>query len=291
MRTTQNDLTQRIQQASLTRKQQVIADYLIKNQNRVCTLSCLAIAREIGVSDASVIRFARAIGYGGFSDLKAACYQRLTQEAAQTAVGELPPAARLDMQFEKYHDLDLFQELPRLLCGNVEQSIRQNRPEVYQRVVDAICSSRNIFIVGLRGGIGPAVNFGRFLSFLADNVRVITSGEGDAFAQLQSLSPGDMVLAISFARYYKVDSLIADLVKRKGATLCTVADSAKSPLAQRADTLLLVQTQHFGFSNSMVGTLSVLEYLLTLLSWKNPQKYHRRLAEREQIMDPFYSRE
>ena len=54
-------LIRSIQNADLTRQQQKIADYFVKNQNRVCTMSLIKVAREIGVSDASVVRFARAV--------------------------------------------------------------------------------------------------------------------------------------------------------------------------------------------------------------------------------------
>ena len=73
----------RIQQARLTHGQLKIADYFLKHQNRICTMSSLAVAREVGVSDASIIRFSRAIGYKGFADLKNDLHSNLTQELSQ----------------------------------------------------------------------------------------------------------------------------------------------------------------------------------------------------------------
>ena len=60
-------LEKRIQQAQLTKCQHRIADYFLKNRNRICRMTSLAIAQEVGVSDASVIRFSRAVGYTGFA--------------------------------------------------------------------------------------------------------------------------------------------------------------------------------------------------------------------------------
>lgn len=40
-------------------------------------MSSMDVAKEIGVSDASIIRFARAIGYLGFTDLKNDIYNSL----------------------------------------------------------------------------------------------------------------------------------------------------------------------------------------------------------------------
>ena len=68
-------LEKRIQQAQLTKCQHRIADYFLKNRNRICRMTSLAIAQEVGVSDASVIRFSRAVGYTGFADLRESLYR------------------------------------------------------------------------------------------------------------------------------------------------------------------------------------------------------------------------
>lgn len=286
-----DDLTQRIQQASLTRGQQAIANYMLKNRNRICSMTTLSLAQEIGVSDASIIRFSRAIGYQGFSDLKSDFYRYLTQEITESNVGEFSLDKRLDIQTAKYRDLDISKELPKLLVNSLEHSLRQNSPLLYEKAVDALYHSRKKIILGLRGGMGPAIYFGRTLGYLMDDVQVITSGDGDTIAQLQSLQKTDVVIAISYARYYKIDMLIANLIEKQGATLCVLADSINSPLAMVADLVLLVETKHISFSNSIIGTISVLEYLLTMLCWKYPKKYQDRLAEREEILNIFRLKE
>lgn len=278
-------LEQRIEKARLTTGQRAIAQYFLKNQNRICTMTSLAVAREIGVSDASVIRFSRAIGYAGFADLKADFYSSLGQDICRTDVGDYPLDKRLDIQTSKYRDLDLARELLRLLINNAEQSIRQNSPQAYEKVVEALAFGHKKIILGLRGGKGCAVQFGRVLGYLMDDVQVITSGDSDDIAQLQRLQKGDVVLAVSYARYYKTDPILAELITKHGAALYTLTDSMKSPLAKTANAVLLVETKHMGFSNSTVGTNCVLEYLLTMLCWKYPKKYQARLEERERFLE------
>lgn len=274
-------LTQHIEAAKLTSGQQNIANYFLKNQNRICSMTSLAVAREIGVSDASIIRFSRAIGYKGFADLKAGLYNFLGADICQTNIGDYPVDKRLDIQTSKYKYLDLSSELLKLLLNNTEQSIRQNNPRTYEKFVDALAFGRQKIILGLRGGKGCAIQFGRLLGYLMDEVQVITTGDSDDMTLLQRLGKGDVVLAISYARYYKIDPILADLITKQGASLYTLADSMVSPLAKSANEVLLVETKHMGFSNSTVGTTCVLEYLLTMLCWKYQKKYQTRLEERE----------
>lgn len=282
------DLSQRVHQADLTRGQRLIADYVLRNQNRICSMTCITLAREIGVSDASIIRFARAIGYQGFSDLKADLYLSLTSDLARSDVGAYPVDKRLNILSGKYGELDMEKELPKLLIGNVEQSIRQTPSQTYQKAVEILHQSRKKYVIGLRGGKGAAVYFGRLLSYLMDDVQVITSGEEDSVAQLQGLRKEDVVIAISYARYYKIDMLIARLIEQQGAALCALVDSMNSPLARAAGTVFLVETKHIGFSNSTVGTIAVLEYLLNMLCWKYPGQYQKRLTEREELLKDFH---
>ncbi len=277
-------LMKRIQAARLTAGQQAIAKYFLKNQNRICAMTSLAVAREIGVSDASIIRFSRAIGYAGFAELKADFYSCLGEDICRTSVGDYPVDKRLDIQTSKYRDLDLASELLKLMLNNAEQSIRQNSARTYEKFVDALAFGRKKVILGLRGGKGCAVQFGRLLGYLMDEVQVITTGDSDDMALLQRLQQGDVVLAISYARYYKTDPILAGLIKEQGAALYTLADSMASPLAKAANAVLLVETRHMGFSNSTVGTACVLEYLLTMLCWKYPKKYQTRLEERGRFL-------
>ena len=278
-------LIKNIQKADLTRQQQKIADYFVKNRNRICTMSLIRVAKEIGVSDASVIRFARAIGYEGFTDLKADLYETVTEDLSKSSVGEYDLSQRFDIQTEKYKSLDLSVEMTKLLLNNVERSLRQNSSENYEKIVDALYGAKRVFLIGLRGGKGNVRQFGRLLSYVMDDVHVITNGEDEDVAQLQDLSAGDVVISISYARYYKIDRVLSELFKRQKAFHCAIVDSVSAPLAKAADVVCLVETQHMCFSNSTVGTLCVLEYLLTFLCWKYSAEYQERLSERDRLLN------
>ncbi len=62
----QEGMVGRIKKEKLTRGQRIIADYFYQEPEPDMQYDLPGIARAIGVSDASVIRFARAIGYEGF---------------------------------------------------------------------------------------------------------------------------------------------------------------------------------------------------------------------------------
>ena len=74
----EKELAYQIAHAELTKGQVRLAGYILKNQKRVLGMTALEVGREVGMSDASVIRFCRAVGYSGFANLKVQLQKELS---------------------------------------------------------------------------------------------------------------------------------------------------------------------------------------------------------------------
>ena len=48
-----------------------------------------------------------------------------------------------------------------------------------------------------------------------------------------------------------------------------------------------METEHCGFFHSMIGVEGVLEYLLILMCWKEPQTFRQKLIERDKVLDEY----
>mgnify|MGYP002934532516 FL=1 len=173
-------------------------------------------------------------------------------------IGRYAPAQRLDLQINEFGGLNLSTDFLRLMAHNIEQSVRQNDPRLLERVVDLLVESRRKLIIGVQGSKSCAMQFSRLLGFLLERVELLSTGESDEIAMLSGLGPEDTIVAVSYARYYKTDAYLAQLVHRTGANIVVLADSTKSPWAQIADVLLLVETRHMGSFNSTLGTTCLL---------------------------------
>lgn len=82
----EKELAYQIAHAELTKGQVRLAGYILKNQKRVLGMTALEVGREVGMSDASVIRFCQG-----------RWLQRLCQSQGAAAKGALP-AQRKDRQ-------------------------------------------------------------------------------------------------------------------------------------------------------------------------------------------------
>ena len=119
----ENVIAERVKHATLTKAQQKIADYFIRNPERVGMCSSMEVAKEIGVSDASIIRFARAIGYEGFTDLKNDIYNSLAMQASGGA-NSLSLSERYEVNRSKYGGSGSREDYMKVLRYNQERTFQ-----------------------------------------------------------------------------------------------------------------------------------------------------------------------
>ena len=66
------DMKELLHSAHLTKTQRIIAEYVLDNASEACFMTSTEIALKLGVSESSVIRFSRTIGFDGFMDFQKA---------------------------------------------------------------------------------------------------------------------------------------------------------------------------------------------------------------------------
>ncbi|MBP8752205.1 MAG: MurR/RpiR family transcriptional regulator, partial [Oscillospiraceae bacterium] len=100
-------LEQRIQSAHLTRTEKVIADYFLEHSGSLYFLTAKDIALALGVSDTSVIRLCRTLGYRGFRELQESLRSELSQVIEREKY--VIPQHQVPDKLQKYQDLSSFQ--------------------------------------------------------------------------------------------------------------------------------------------------------------------------------------
>lgn len=278
----ENVIADRVKNARLTKVQQKIAEYFIQNPERVGMSSSMEVAKAIGVSDASITRFARAIGYEGFTDLKNDIYSNLAMQATG-GVNSLSLTERFDENRIKYGGDGSSADYMRILQYNLERTLHQNTEEQFQQAVELLCRAKHRYIIGFRGCLGVASQCAWLLRFLLDHIVCISDEGPGAVGSLQDISPKDCVLFFSISRYYKVDLKLAQLARKRGARICLVTNSVLSPLANLADVALLAETKHVSFFNSSAALNLISEYLVTKVAQTLPEEYRQRASERDEL--------
>ena len=74
------DFMAKIKDKSLTKTEKIIADYLLDNLNTIGFSSVKEVSLNCGVSDTSIIRFLRELGYEGYTDFKKELNEKLLEQ-------------------------------------------------------------------------------------------------------------------------------------------------------------------------------------------------------------------
>ena len=80
-----SELSELIHNANLTKTQKMIAKYILDYSADACFMTSTEIALKLNVSESSVIRFSRSLGFGGFMD-----FQKMLRKEYQDKVSAYP---------------------------------------------------------------------------------------------------------------------------------------------------------------------------------------------------------
>lgn len=273
-------LAQRILQHkdALTQAEQALAAFLLRHGEKLAFWSAERLGQEVGISDSTVVRFARTLGFGSYSELQAHVQQELD------GLLQSPAHARLR---ERAAAVDERHPLHRSVLTdirNLEAILEQVDPATFDAVVEAVVRARQRFVVGLRGSAAVALLLGYNLRGLVPGVRVITAGFDDWLDHLLDLGPEDVVVAISFSREARRTLQFAAQAKRKGATVVGIVNNPLGAVAGLADYVLSVESDSTAFNPSFTAALALVQALLAAVGRAVVSRAEERLAEIDAIL-------
>ncbi len=205
-----------------------MADHVLNHAAQVMHSSMADLAREVGVSEPTIVRFCRAIGCSGFQDLKLKLAQSL---AAGASFG----------QFSISED-DSIEELSHKIFDTTLATLMDVREsldaDAMEQAILAMAEARRVEFYGFGGGpraggapAGPLASDAQHKFF---RLQVSTAAYSDPHMQAMSavtLGPYDVAVAISQTGRTKDLLHSASLVVETGATLISLCPS-NTPLAE-----------------------------------------------------------
>ena len=279
-----NIIAERIKNVKLTKSQEKIADYCIRNIEWVGMKSSMEVARAIGVSDVSMTRFARAIGYSGYTELKNAIYNSMANRSGN---GEdtLSLLERADLSRQKYGDYISAEDYLSMIRSNMERTLKNNSTASIEKAVNMLYEAEHRFVIGFRGCFGICAQCAWLMRFVTEHVITINDEGPDCIGRLEDAGSGDCILIFSLSRFYRIELKLTELAHRLGAKICLITNSAVSPLAAYADVVLTVETETASFFNSAMSVNMLSEYLITGLYLRCEDSYKKRVAMRDNITE------
>jgi DNA-binding MurR/RpiR family transcriptional regulator len=273
------DLLNRIQVRfkKLSKGQKRIADYILNNYDKVAFMTASSLGDAVEVSESTVVRFANALGYGGYPKL-----QKALQESIKT---KLTTVQRFEMSKELESNTDIYKKIMSQDVENIQRTVEDLDVDNLRNIADKVHRSRKIYVLGLRSSSVLAQYLGFYLNFEVENVRIIPSGALDAFDQVINLTKDDLLIAITFPRYSNQTIRLVNYAKEKGVPIISITDSVLSPVAPASEYILTAKYDMTTFIDSLVAPMSVINALILAVGMKNRVFLDGKFRELEKIWE------
>jgi len=262
---------------SFTKTQRRIADLIVENYAKLAFVTLEEMAKQIEVSTTSVIRFARALGFEG--------YTQLQEEIRRELMGKVSLPQRYEDSYKKIQKEDLLEEMLKAEIQGLKQTVEQISLEQLQAAVKAISSANRLYILGSRSTYGVAHYFSFYLSQVRDDVHFV-SGVGNIHPEeLVGAKKGDVCISYLFPRYQKILVTWLSYLKAKGVKIILFTNPFYDAVKHLSDIFLCCSVDGIMPKDSLLSVMFLSNYLVTAVMATDYLNTSRRFKEIEEALN------
>jgi DNA-binding MurR/RpiR family transcriptional regulator len=271
------NLLQRLRETrlTLTGREQRIAAALEDGYPHAGLESATALSERLGISAATVIRFAAKLGYNGYPDLQremrgevetrlATPLQRLDQAAPASAL--LMDSHVADRTFEA-----ALSALTRSFGALDKGALTLMTSALHN------CKGR-VLILGEKKARSIAIYLFAQLNLCIPRVSMLNMDAGFEGDNLLDIGHEDIIIAVDVRRYVRRGLAAAEFALSRGSSLIVLADSTASPLYGLTRMRLCASTNTAGAFDNYVGLMLFADILVNMVVAADPTAARTRLS-------------
>ncbi|WP_214816599.1 MurR/RpiR family transcriptional regulator [Exiguobacterium sp. s59] len=258
--------------STLSKKEQRIADYILKQPEQIIHHTINQVADDLDVAESTVFRFCQRVGFKGYQALKIALASDVV--------------APLQDIHEDITETDTALEIAEKIFSTNGKTIESTRQILegasLEKAIELFLGARRIEFFGSGGSAVVALD--AYHKFVRSGLQV--SAILESHMQLMSasqLTTEDVAVVISHSGASKETLDIAKLLKEKGVPMVAITNYAKSPLSKIADVSLYTVSQETAFRSealaSRIAELSLIDALFTAVMMRRGEAARMSLQQ------------
>lgn len=263
----------------MSKSQHKIADYILENPNSIPFLTGAKLSELIGVSEATIVRFATFLGFAGYTDMQsklAASIERRLNTVERLAISRSEYSETEKVIYDNFNE-DI---------KNIQKTMQQLNIEDFEKAADYILQAKRIYIIANRSAMSLGTFLQYYFNIIFDNSQLIHTTEA-AFDHIHHVNERDVVIGISYARYTKSTIDVVSYAREKQAKIIALTDHLSSPITAYADISLFASSHMQSFLDSFVAPLSVINTLIAYIGNKQETQMEKRLEKFEELWDRY----
>jgi DNA-binding MurR/RpiR family transcriptional regulator len=239
-----------------------LASWLLQQRQKIVDLPISRFAQETGVTETTIVRFCKGIGYSGYRELRLALVQSVgVAKGLQLGAGESSPepgdGSMLSLAKKMVAiNTDVLTRTPQLLD---EQSLEQ--------AVEALLKGTEVYLVGF--GSSTPIALDLYQRLLRLGIRATICSDPHILTVITTnLEPGAVLFGVTYSGQSRdlVDALKA--VKGREATTIVLTSNAGAAAARLADILLISAVPEMAARETVatrISQLAIVDVLCTAL--------------------------
>lgn len=234
-----------------------IADWLIQNPGQIIALSISELAEQCNCGEATLVRFARRLGFSGYQELKIS----FAREEGSTKIAE--GISKEDSCFE------IFEKVSNDIYCSLEMTKHSLDKNALENAAKSIMQANKIMIYGLGNSAAVALDFQHKLIRLGYNAIAFSDNHLQSISA-SHLTKNDVLIGISHSGSSKDIVEALKIAKRKETLTISITNNGKSPIVNQSDIVLYTASNETKYSilglNSRIAQLAIINALYYYIS-------------------------
>lgn len=262
----------------LTKSEKQIADYLRKNQEESAFLSAGEVAQRLDLSEATLVRFARAIGFDSYPAMR-----ELLQENFRRRVTH---SARLRSRLDDLREGgDIFEKVTISEIDYLTQALQTVDRAALHKAVSSMMDCDRIFVFG----IGPSVSLVHLLNVrltrFGKHVVPLTVAGRETLEPMLLMTDRDLLFAIGFFDVSAMLQTVLDYAEEKNCPAILLTDTLGSVIGEKVDVILAAKRGPVSAFHSLVVPMTIINTLLLEIANQSREAIISNLDKLDQLRE------
>jgi DNA-binding MurR/RpiR family transcriptional regulator len=262
----------------LTKSEKRIANYLRKNQEESAFLSAGEIADRLGLSEATLVRFARTLGFSSYPAMRT-----VLQDAFRRRVTH---SARLRGRLEDLRQGgDIFERLVVSEMDYLTQALETVDRQSLQTAVSLLNACERIFVFAT----GPSISLVELIELRLNRfgrqVVPLTSSGREVLEPLMLMTDCDLLFMIGFFDITPIQQLVLDYANEIHCPVIILTDTLGSIIGDKANVVLAARRGPMAEFHSLVVPMTIINTLLLALANDDKENVMANLDKLDQMRE------
>ena len=265
---------------SLTKQQKKIASYILDNMNDVIFDNVTFLAEQTGTSVASVVRFANALGYSGFPQLK--------EDLINYYKNQMDIADRFKRTIDNLPEgRPTYAAITESEVQYLQKSVNTLDQKAFDQAVDYICEAHKLYVFGNNSNESLANNLWFRLDRLGLEVVQLSQSGHNLIERLFRLTQKDVIVVLDFFTPSLDTTRIHELYPRSKAKIISITDTSNPVMIKNSTVVLSAKRGSPEFFNSHVVPTAIINALVIAVAHELGQPALDRLKQLSKLREAY----